>query len=270
MRLVLGAGYTGSRVAELAAGRGEEVLATVRSAERHDALARKGTFQVTRASVLEVAERFVDDAARVVICFPPDGTTDDALAPLLARARSVAYVSNTGVYGDVSGVIDDATPLPISPTDTQRRVLRAEAAYRAVGGTVLRAPGIYGPDRGLHIRVSTGAHRLPGDGSGFISRIHVDDLAAMLLASDRVRGETFVVGDLAPAAQREIVGWICAEYQCPFPASVPLEEVHETLRRNRRIDPSRARRMLDITLRYPTYREGMRLASTPASPSPRR
>ncbi len=258
MRIVFGAGYTGSRVAALAAERGEEVLATVRSEERAAELARSGAFRVTREPVLDVAERFVDEQARVVVCFPPDGVTDDALAPRLARAARVAYVSSTSVYGDTTGTIDDSTPLPVVRTPSQERLLQAESLYRAVGATVLRAPGIYGPDRGLHVRVRSGKHHIPGDGSGYGSRIHADDLAALLLACDAVRGETFVVGDLEPAPQREIVQWICEHYGCPFPPSVPPEEVPESLRRDRRVDPARALAVLGVRLRHPTYRLGMR------------
>ena len=43
----------------------------------------------------------------------------------------------------------------------------------------------------------------------------------------------------------------------PLPPFVPLESVHESLRADRRIDASRALATLGVTLRYPTYREGM-------------
>jgi nucleoside-diphosphate-sugar epimerase len=259
-RVVFGAGYTGSRVAELATARGEKVIATVRSEERARGLAGKG-FQVTCEPVLAVAERVVDESAHAIVCFPPDGETDAKLAPLLARARAVSYISTTGVYGDTEGTIDDQTPVSPEPTPHQARILQAEEAYRAVRATVLRAPGIYGPDRGLHVRVRTGAHRLPGDAAGWSSRIHVDDLATLLLASDAVRGETFVVGDLEPARQRDVVAWICEEYACAYPPTVPPEQVHETLRRNRRVDPTRALRVLGVELRYPSFRSGMKRAA---------
>lgn len=256
-RVVFGAGYAGSRAAAFAASLGDEVVATVRSVERAAALEGRG-FIVTRAPVLEVAEREVTEHTHAIVCFPPDGETDARLAPILAKARAVTYLSTTGVYGDARGVIDDATPVTNTPSASTERVLRAEAAYRAVGATVLRAPGIYGPDRGLHVRVSSGKHSIPGDGGGFISRIHADDLASFLVASDAVRGETFVVGDEEPARQRDLVAWICMEYGCPFPPSVPEEEVHETLRRNRRVDARRARQVLGVTLRFASFRDGMR------------
>ena len=51
--------------------------------------------------------------------------------------------------------------------------------------------------------------------------------------------------------------WICEHHGVPFPPSVPLEEVHETLRSDRRVDGARARERLGVTLRYPSYRDGM-------------
>lgn len=254
---MFGAGYVGARVAALAAARGDEVVATVRSAARAAGLEGQG-FQVSTAPVLEVAAGLELAGLHAIICFPPDGATDAPLAQALSGAAAISYVSSTGVYGELAGVVDDSTALPTVATPSQARILEAEAAYRAVGGTVLRAPGIYGPDRGLHVRVCSGAHRLPGDGAGVMSRIHADDLAALLLASARVRGETFVVGDLEPAPQRETVAWICAEYGCPMPPSVPPAEVHESLRRDRRVDPSRALQRLELTLQVPSYRVGMR------------
>lgn len=253
MRVIFGAGSTGSRVAELAASRGEEVLAVVRSEASEQRLRSLG-LRVTRAPVDEVAREWIGPETHAIVCFPPDGSTDQRLAPLLALARAISYVSTTSVYGEHEGVIDDSTPVATTPSIR----LDAEAAYRAVGGTVLRTPGIYGPERGLHLRVVRGRHSIPGDGANFISRIHVDDLAELLLASGNVRGESFVVGDLEPATQRDVVRWICAEYGCPMPPSVPPEQVHETLRHNRRVDPRRALAALNVVLRYPTYREGMK------------
>ncbi len=261
-RIVFGSGYAGSRVAKVAVSRGDEVVATVRSLARLEALKGQG-FEVTTDAVVAVARRVDLSGAHVVICFPPDGETDAQLAPLVSGAQAITYLSSTGVYADIRGLINDNTPVPPAQSDSHARLLAAEATWRAVGATVLRAPGIYGADRGLHVRVISGAHRLPGDGSGVLSRIHVDDLAVLLLESARVRGETFVVGDAEPAPQRQVVEWICEEYGCPMPPSVPLEQVHETLRRDRRVDGRRALEVLGVTLTVPTWREGMRRPPVP-------
>ena len=263
--VVLGCGYAGAAVARLARERGLRVLAHVRSEVRAAALRAEG-FDVVRFATLNAAAFAqgipFDARTLVVVAFPPDGATDAGIAPLLAGAASVVYISSTGVYGELRGVIDDTTRIPSSPPPAERaaKILAAEAAYRAVGGTVLRCPGIYGRDRGLHVRVVKGEHRIPGDGTRFLSRIHVEDLAQLVLActAQSARRETFVVGDLEPAPQVEVVRFIAEAYGVPLPPSVPLESVHESLRADRRVDASRALATFGLTLRYPTYRDGMR------------
>lgn len=212
--------------------------------------------EVTNDSAVEVARRAVGARTHAVVTFPPDGVTDAALAPLLAGARAASYLSTTGVYEDLEGVVDDATSLPETASPKYAAVRAAEAAYRAVGGAVLRSPGIYGAERGIHLRLKRGNFKLSGDGSRYGSRIHVEDLAELLLASAATPGETFVVGDLEPCRQIDMVHWLCQRMSLPLPESAPLEQVHETLRRNRRIDASRALSRLNVTLKYPSYREG--------------
>ncbi len=257
--VVFGAGFTGGKVCEAALARGLTVLGVVRSEESAAALRARGV-EVTTADAALVARHAVGPATHALVTFPPAAATDAALAPLLAEARAVSYLSTTGVYENLEGVIDDATSLPAQPSPKYAGVLAAEAQYRAVGAAVLRSPGIYGTERGIHVRLKRGDFKLSGDGSRYGSRIHVEDLAELLLASATTPGETLVVGDLEPCRQLDMVKWLCAQLNLPLPASAPLSEVHETLRRNRRVDSSRALQRLGVTLRFPTYREGLELA----------
>lgn len=177
------------------------------------------------------------------------------------------------MYGEHRGVVDDATPVPTAPPPNERaaRILTAEEAYRQRGATILRCPGIYGRDRGLHVRVLKGEHRIPGDGTRFLSRIHVEDLAQLVLASAAAPGQrpdTYVVGDLEPAPHVEVVRFIADVYGVPLPPFVPLESVHESLRADRRIDAARALTTFGVALRYPTYREGMAPSATGMLPPP--
>jgi nucleoside-diphosphate-sugar epimerase len=228
-------------------------VGVVRTAESAAALIARGLEAVV-SDAATAARTLVSERAHAIVTFPPDGRTDAELAPLLAKARAVSYLSTTGVYEDTEGRIDDATPLPLVPAPKYAAVLAAEAAYRSVRGAVLRSPGIYGPGRGIHVRLARGEFRLSGDGSRYGSRIHVEDLAELLLASAKTPGETFVVGDLEPCQQREMVAWLCQQLGVPFPPSAPLSEVHETLRRNRRVDSTVALERLGVTLKYPNYR----------------
>lgn len=255
--VVLGAGYAGLAILRRAREAGLRALGTTRDAGRAAALTREG-IEAFCGGVLDPALlHALGPQDHVVVTFPPDGSTDAELAPMLPAVAAVTYLSTTGVYDDRRGLIDDETPTPDAPSPRAAARLAAERSYRAAGATVLRCPGIYGPDRGLHVRVASGKHRIPGDGTRFTSRIHVDDLATLVLAAGAVRRETFVVGDEAPAPHGEVVRWICHAWGVPVPPYAPLEEVHETLRADRRVDARRALRMLDVSLRYPTFREGM-------------
>ncbi len=256
--LILGCGFAGAAVARLARLRGTPVLTSVRSDANAVSLRAAG-FDVLQLSAVDgrIAEH-VDANTHVVVAFPPDGATDARAAAAMAHAGAVTYLSSTGVYGDHRGVVDDATALPASPSPRSTMLLAAEAAYRAVGGVALRCPALYGRDRGLHMRVLRGEHSIPGDGTRYLSRIHVDDLAQCVLASAGVAtNESLVVGDCEPAPHIDVVRYICATYNAPMPRFVPLESVHESLRADRRVDASRTLARFGVTCFYPTYREGM-------------
>jgi nucleoside-diphosphate-sugar epimerase len=274
--LILGCGYAGAAVARLARERGHHVVANVRSDARAASLRDEGFEVLQLAALDEAIAEHVDAATHVVIAFPPDGTTDARIAPSLARASAITYLSSTGIYGEHRGVVDDTTPLPASGADganeRSARLVAAENAYREQGATVLRCPALYGRDRGLHMRVIRGEHKIPGDGTRYLSRIHVEDLAQLVLASGAsgasgesgaaARGETMVVGDLEPAPHADVVRFVVEAYGVPMPPFVPLESVHESLRADRRVDASRALKRFAVTLRYPTYREGMSPSAT--------
>jgi nucleoside-diphosphate-sugar epimerase len=278
--LILGCGYAGVALARLAKARGLDVVAHARSDARIASLRDEGFAVLQRPQLDETIAEHVDDRTHVVIAFPPDGVTDARVAASLARAAAVTYVSSTGVYGGHRGVVDDTTPIPtaaagVPSTDRGTRILAAEEAYRRVGATVLRCPALYGRDRGLHMRILRGEHRIPGDGTRYLSRIHVDDLAQLILvlvpatahahahahAHARI-GETFVVGDREPARHIDVVRFVCETYGVPLPPFVPLESVHESLRADRRVDASRALATSGIALRYPSYRDGLAAAAT--------
>jgi nucleoside-diphosphate-sugar epimerase len=194
------------------------------------------------ASMLEPSDR-------VAVTFPPDGSSDHELASVLGEVASIVYVSSTAVYGDARGVIDATTPARPDSERGRARVL-AERSYLDIGGVALRAPAIYGPGRGLVERLRRGTFRLPGDGAQIVSRIHVDDLASLLLAAleSDVRGVALPVADHSAVSQREL--------GVAAPPSVPLAEVDETLRHDRRIDGTEAERVFGVRLAFADYRAG--------------
>jgi nucleoside-diphosphate-sugar epimerase len=213
--------------------------------------------RVTARLDAEMGLSLVNDKARVLVTYPPDPATDQIILPLLSQARSAVYVSSTGVYGNASGRIDESTPVdPTEPRASAR--LAAESLARAAGAVILRAAAIYGPGRGLHVRLQRGEHRIAEGGRSVVSRIHVEDLARFSLAAlDRgPKGEVFVVADDAPVPQAEVITWLCERLGVPLPAEVPREQLPATLQNDRRIDARKIQQTLGVSLLYPNYREG--------------
>ena len=259
MKLVIvGGGFTGAAVARRAREAGFAIVATTRSDARAASLRSLGvTPLVTPVLTAESLAPYVDGETRVLVTMPPDGTTDAAIATPLARvARSIAYVSSTGVYGDAQGRVDEETQVnPTTPRASAR--LDGERIWQGAGASIVRAPGIYGPGRGMHLRLARGELRL-AEGTNTISRIHVDDLAAALFAllARGVRGALYVTGDHEPAPHADVVRFLCDALALPMPPRMAAEEADESLRNDRRVDASRILEALSLTLAYPNYRAG--------------
>jgi nucleoside-diphosphate-sugar epimerase len=254
--VLLGVGMVGRAVYDALRGQAH-VVGVTRQPERLFEFVNAGIDPVVMPWPSEEIIAQVAEGADVLVSFPPDGSSDAILAPGCKGARSLVYISSTGVYGSHKGKVDDQTPVASSDPQNLER-LKAEQTWRDVGATVLRAPAIYGPTSGLHIRLRKGDFKVPGDGKGMVSRIHVDDLAALINGAF-ARGQkanTFVVGDAKPTTYGEIVEWLCKKMDLPLPPYAPLEEVSPHLRASREVDPSRALRELKVTLKYPTYVDG--------------
>lgn len=273
---IFGLGYCGLEVAKLARAAGWNVAGTCRTSEKADELRRLGfEVQPFDGTAALPAEAFGN--ASHVLCTIAPGTTGDPVlktsAHLLRDARWLGYLSTTGVYGDHGGGwVDEETPArPAQPRSIER--LATEHAWQAIGlergfaVDIFRLPGIYGPGRSTIDQVKAGtARRIDKPGQVF-SRIHVEDVAgSVLLALDNAGlGAIYNVADDLPAATGEVVAFACELLGRPVPPAVPWDEAAPTMSamarsfyiENRRVKNDRIKNVLGVTLRYPTYREGL-------------
>ena len=200
---------------------------------------------------------------------PPADGTDPVLARYSAvlGGRWLGYLSSTGVYGDTGGAwVDESAAL------TGRRPARnaADAAWAALGARVFRLPGIYGPGRSALERVRSGeAHRVGG--AGVFSRVHVDDLAAAVIAGFDAPPGAYNLADARPCHQDQVVSFAAALLGLPKPPLVPLDSLSPMARafhaEDRRVATGKARRILRWAPRYPDYRAGLRALSATANPA---
>jgi nucleoside-diphosphate-sugar epimerase len=266
---ILGCGYTGSRVAHLLIDQQIVVSASARSLDSLADLAERGlrpvSFDITDSKGLLRLGESLELGTRLLYSVPtltgPEGCWEpareilEAIGPKLSR---VVYLSSTGVYGSAASVNENSSPKP----ETQRQKLRVEAEQAVQSGPwkslILRPAAIYGPGRGVQAALPQGKYKLAGDGSNFVSRIHVDDLAAITAAAllSDLTG-AYPVADEEPCSSREIAEF-CADLLGLGPVeSVDSDELSETRRSDRRVGGRAIRKLLGVTLQYPSYRQGI-------------
>jgi nucleoside-diphosphate-sugar epimerase len=274
---IFGLGFSGLEIAGLARSRGWDVGGTCTQPEKAKQLRAGGIEAVLFDGTTTLPTETLATASHVLCTIAPGTSGDPALvhcAGLLGQARWLGYLSTTGVYGDHGGGwVDEATPAaPAQPRSVAR--LAAERAWQALGTKtgaavdIFRLPGIYGPGRSPVDQVKAGtARRIDKPGQVF-SRIHVTDLAhAVVTAMARGgRGSLYNIADDLPESSAQVMAFACKLLGVPAPPLVSWAEAEPSLTamarsfyaENRRVRNERMKRELGITLRYPTYREGLR------------
>lgn len=265
---------------------GWTVAGTCTSTDKAERLRAEGIETYLFDGTHPLPETEAGEAGHVLCTIAPGTTGDPAIrygARLLRRARWLGYLSTTGVYGDhEGGWVDEETPArPSLPRSIAR--LAAERAWQAIAieaGIALdifRLPGIYGPGRSTLDQVKAGtARRIDKPGQVF-SRIHVADIAGTVLAALGRPHEAGVynVADDLPAPTSEVVAFACELLGEPVPPLIPWAEIEPRMSamarsfyaESRRVRNDRIKRVLGVTLRYPTYREGL-TAIAAADPRP--
>ena len=197
-----------------------------------------------------------------------DEPTQRLVAGLAGCPEHITYLSTTGVYGGLREVNETTTPAP--ETERQRLRLLAENAVRSLQcpSLVLRVAAIYGPGRGVHAAMRAGRFQLSEARSRYVSRIHVDDLARIVASAmqQRLVG-TYPVADELPAPSGEVASFCSEHLGFELPQYVRDRALTETRRADRRVDGRAVLQALNLSLRYPTYREGI-LASVEHETTP--
>lgn len=285
--LVVGCGDVGLRAARALRPR-VRLLALTSSPDRRAELRARGiTPLVGNLDQPATVRRLAGLATRVLHLAPPpsEGWGDPrtrALTQALRRrslpARLV-YGSTSGVYGDCGGAwVSEARPTRPHTPRGQRRVV-AEQTVRFYGrsagacASVLRIPGIYAPDREggtPRERLRKGTPVLTAEDDVYTNHIHADDLARACVAA-LWRGapqRVYNVNDDTVLKMGDYFDLAADLYGLPRPPRVPRSTAQDKLplmllsfmSESRRMDNTRLKKELRVRLRYPTVREGLRVA----------
>ena len=275
-----GLGYTALRLAEALMAEGWRVAGTCRSEDKRRRLEDRGiaAYLFDRGRPLDDAGAALAGATHLLSSAPPDGHGDAVLdhhAAAIAHAEGlewIGYLSTTSVYGDHRGLwVDEDTP-PEPSGERGRWRLDAEKLWldfwpgHAIPAHAFRLAGIYGPGRSALDAVRAGtAKRIDKPGQVF-SRIHVDDIVAVLRASIARPngGRAYNVCDDRPAPPAEVVAFACDLLGVEPPPLVPFDEAELSpmgrsfYADNKRVRNDRIKQELGVTLAYPDYEAGLR------------
>lgn len=255
---LFGLGFSGRVIARELRACGWQVSGTSRSGDG-------GDFAFDRDHPLPA--HALDGITHILSSVPPDAMGDPVLDVMgdTFKAGWLGYLSTTGVYGDCGGAWVDENA-PVNPNlDRSRRRAEAEQGWLAKGAQVFRLAGIYGPGRSALDNARDGsAKRIVKPGQVF-SRIHVDDIAATVLASmDRPnRGAIYNVCDDECAPPQDVIAFAYGLLGKQIPPEIPWDQAdlspmaRSFYADNKRVRNDRIKNELGVVLKYPTYREGL-------------
>lgn len=265
--LIFGYGYTAKALA-----------ATLDASKWHiTGTSRQGTKDAVQWPGTDINDA-ISQATHLLISIAPSQAGDPVLNALreqiitaAPKLEWVGYLSTTGVYGDYGGDwVDENSELRPATRRGELRV-SAEKAWQDLAQLaglplhIFRLAGIYGPGRGPFTKIKQGtARRIIKPGQVF-SRIHVEDISQVLRASmaQPNAGRIYNVCDDLAAPPEDVLGFAAQLLNLP----IPIEEDFATAEmsamaksfyaESKRVSNSRIKSELGITLKYPTYVEGL-------------
>ncbi|MGD0148822.1 MAG: SDR family oxidoreductase [Xanthobacteraceae bacterium] len=285
MLICFGLGYSAEHfVEEFGHKKFDRIVGTVRDADRAAALnahpsGRLNVLIFDGSAATAELRSAIGEADAALVSVPPDENGDPVLracGDVLAsaqRLRAIVYLSTIGVYGDRGGAwVDEATPpQPVAARSRER--LAAEQAWLDFGAShgiavaILRLAGIYGPGQNALVQIASGKGRRIIKPGQVFNRIHVGDIAQTIDAAFAHRASgIFNVVDDEPTPPADPIVFAAQLLAVEPPPEIPFEQVAPSMspmalsfwQECRRVKNEKLKRDLGVSLRYPTYREGLR------------
>ena len=273
-----GLGFSGRALGHSLFQDGWKVSGTTRSPEKLKVLEQKGFgvyFFPGEECLIEVQ---LVSATHIIVTIPPKEEGDVVFREFreaIIQAKNLkwlGYISSTGVYGNHNNKWVDETSF-LTPSN-ERNLLRVKVENqwlelgrkKSIGIHIFRSAGIYGPGRNMLETVKSGKARRIEKKGQVNGRIHVEDLVSVLKASigKPNPGSIYNVCDDEPAPSKEVVEFACQLLKINPPPVISFNkaELSEMARifylDNKKIKNKKIKIELNIKLKYPNYREGLK------------
>ena len=275
--LIFGFGYTAHFLAKRLAALDFHVVGTSRNQDFLGQHNEKG-YELIKFTKSDI-EKSLSTATHILVSTPP--STDfgdpvlahfvDLIKKYAGQSQWLGYLSSTGVYGDHQGGWVDESSASLSLGQQAKVRLNAEKAWGSLAKNhqlplhIFRIAGIYGPQRNALTRIAQGKIQTVYKENHFFSRIHVADIAAVLIASIKNPNPISIynVADDEPAPSYEVDAYASYLLNIPAPEKIPFElatlspMTKEFYTHHRRVSNVKIKQELFVKLMYPTYREGL-------------
>ena len=270
--LIFGMGFTGKVLAKMLLEEGWRVRATSRSGEI-DVEGVEG-YRFTAGEPIEDNGDLMGGAfqglTHVISTIPVVDGHDPVLAMHGEVLKSLdlwaGYVSATSVYTESDGgwVTEESPTDPISKRGQWRR--QAEMEWQdMLGAEVFRAAGIYGPGRSPLKGLLEGKGRIILKPGHEFNRIHVEDIARVLIAAMKAPRPRRILNlaDGAPCEAGDVIRYTADLLGVDAPVPVKFEEADMSpmarsfYATSRKVDSSLIKKELGVDFIYPDYKAGM-------------
>ncbi len=174
------------------------------------------------------------------------------------KCQRLIFSSSTSVYAQTDGSWVDETAEAYPERETGQILRKTEDLVLAVGGTVARLAGLYGPGRCAPLKkLLEGRAMIEEDGRRVMNTLHQSDAAGALqfLAETESTG-IFNVVDNQPVAEIDWFRYVCGRLKASLPPFGPRDLNRKRGWTSKRVSNQKLR-SLGWDPIYPTFREGL-------------
>ena len=216
-----------------------------------------------------------EEADHVLLSIAPINGTDIVIKNLKDYFKSskfkwITYLSATSVYGNHNGewVNENSETKPTSSNGIER--LKVEKEWMELARKfdlpfqIFRLSGIYSNQYNILNRLKSGEAKIINKKNHFFSRIHVEDIANVLISSlnNFKKKEIYNISDNQPASAEEVTMYGVKLLGIDKPKTLEINEIESEMLRNfykdsKKVDNKKMKEFFNHKLKYPTYVEGL-------------
>ena len=188
----------------------------------------------------------------------------------ISNIKWITYLSATSVYGNHEGewVNELSKTRPTSPLGINR--LKVEEKWLSfvkknnLPLQIFRLSGIYSNKNNPLLRLKSGNANIINKPNHFFSRIHVEDIANVLLKSlsNFKTNEIYNISDDKPASSQEVMSYAAKILKTDLPKTIEEQDIKSEMLKNfykdsKKVSNKKMKKFFNYNLKFPTYIEGL-------------